>query len=98
MRFSNLLLSLSVVLLALGCWGKSTKTLTSTEVTPADAVPLKQGDGAPRPVIVDSVGRPLSFAPLVDRADPSVCTVKAIEVGREANGRVGPLTEGLGTA
>ena len=91
-------MGLSAMLVVLGCSSKSTKNVTSTEVTPADAIPQKQGDAAPRPVIVDSVGRPLSFAPLVDSADPSVATVKAIEVGREVNGRVGPLSEGLGTA
>jgi serine protease Do len=98
MGFVQRLVSLASLTLVLGCTSKTTKTVSSTEVAPADAVAQKQADNAPRPVIVDAVGRPLSFAPLVDRADPSVCTVKAIEVGREANGRVGPLTEGLGTA
>jgi serine protease Do len=40
----------------------------------------------------------LSFAPLVAAADQSVATVKAVRRGRNALGREGTISEGLGTA
>lgn len=54
--------------------------------------PLSAAPVTPRALVVDGGGRPITFAPLVERADPSVSTVKAIvkRGGREA--------EGLGTA
>jgi serine protease Do len=79
-----------------GCSNKIQKTSSSSEVTPTSPA-LKTAD-PPRPVIVDAAGRPLSFAPLVAKADPSVATVKSITKGVAPSGRVGTISEGLGTA
>jgi serine protease Do len=97
LRFVYLLvLVCPLVMLVCGCSNKPTKTSNSTEVTPTT-----QGlapPEAPHPVIVDGAGRPLSFAPLVDKADPSVATVKSITRGVSPSGRTGTISEGLGTA
>ncbi len=75
--------------------GGARPSASTSAAQAADPPPIPSvlvAPSAPRPVIVDSGGRPMSFAPLVERADSSVATVKAIIRGR------GTLAEGLGTA
>jgi serine protease Do len=74
------------------------ETSSSAEV----AVQLPPSAGlpstGPSEPLVQLEHRPLSFAPLVAAADQSVATVKAVRRGRNALGREGTISEGLGTA
>lgn len=96
----SLLATLLCVVALSGCSNKS-KSGAATDnedepvevpVSPALAMPTEQ-----RPVLMDMQNRPMSFAPLVVRADPSVATVKAVQKG-SVGGRERTLREGLGTA
>jgi serine protease Do len=93
-----LLLGLSLgaeSLAGLGCSDRGGGGKASASVAAPAPAPLPSvlaAPSAPRPVLVDSGGRPMSFAPLVERSDSSVATVKAIIRGR------GTWAEGLGTA
>src|SRR5512142_3363319 len=95
---SRLHVVLALSLFALACSTKTNKTPTSVEVPAAPVPSVLLPPDKPRVVLVDAVGRPLSFAPLVERADPSVAIVNAIVRGTAANGHLGTLQEGLGTA
>ena len=79
-----------------GDWRGKQKAAASASaaqaIEPAPLPSVLAAPTGPRPVVVDSTGRPLSFAPLVQKADPSVATVKATTRGR------GQLIEALGTA
>lgn len=95
-RYARLLLFALLALFVAGC-DRLTRSGSASASASASAalVPVAPLSAAPEPVralVVDGGGRPITFAPLVERADPSVSTVKAIvkRGGREA--------EGLGTA
>jgi len=85
---------LAMTAVAFGCSSKSTKTINSIDVTASEQA--AKPPEPPRAPLVE-MGRPLTFAPLVERSDPSVVLVKEVELGRESNGRMGEVGEGLGT-
>ena len=88
-----------VVSLLVACSSKPQKPqINSVEVTPTPVPKVLTDPGGNRPLLVDSLGKPMSFAPLVEKSDASVAIVRAIERGTSASGRVGTLSEGLGTA
>ncbi len=72
----------------------SSSAQAAAELPPSAGLP----PAGPSQPLVQLENRPLSFAPLVAAADKSVATVKAVRRGRNALGREGTLSEGLGTA
>ncbi len=93
------LLSFVILSFLVACSSKPQKPqINSVEVTPTPVPKVLTDPGGNRPLLVDSLGKPMSFAPLVEKSDASVAIVRAIERGTSASGRVGTLSEGLGTA
>jgi serine protease Do len=72
----------------------SSSAIPVAELSPSAGLPPSE----PGQPLVQLESRPLSFAPLVAAADQSVATVKAVRRGRNALGREGTISEGLGTA
>ncbi|MBK8252830.1 MAG: trypsin-like peptidase domain-containing protein [Polyangiaceae bacterium] len=100
----RVLLLLATLVYICGC-GQSSSGAASGAATattgaiatsrPASAAP--QVTAAPVQVVVSNDGRPLSFAPLVKRSNPSVATIKSRVVRETAFGGRRTVGQGLGT-
>jgi len=97
-------LTLTVLILIepLGCRRPQSESRASTTTSAiagrrAPAAALRTPTAAPSPVILGSGSMPLSFAELVKRAQPAVCTIKASSRRENAFGRKVTVAEGVGT-
>lgn len=95
-------LVLAVALVIAGCGQRSgapgpAPSTSAPQAAPSAIAAPALSPVAPVQVVVSSDGKPLSFAPLVKRSNPSVATIRARVVRQTALGGRRTIGQGLGT-